>query len=131
MNCAALSLLMILFSLFPVDGVADRLAGCLPEGVGLEEIVSPSVDKTGSSVNKKVTVRDTLHRLNARCKKGKLIDGKGKEIYFFRLIGCWGNPPEDYQQQLAKQQEALERLRKKYTVIEISCDQTGDLRTIS
>lgn len=131
MNCAALFLGMTLFSFPSAGGAADRFAGCLPEGVGLEEIVSVSEDKSVSPVNKKVTIRETLRRLNARCKKGKLVDAKGREIYFFRLIGCWGNPPEDYQEQLTKQQEALERLRKKYTVIEISCNQSGDLRSIN
>ena len=122
---------MILFISIRGDGLAERFSACLPEGVSLNEIVSASEDKSVAAANKKVTIRDALHRLNARCKRGKLVDGKGKEIYFFRLIGCWGNPPEDYQEQLTKQQQALERLRKKYTVIEISCNQTGDMRLIS
>ena len=109
-------------------GVAFEM--CSKEIVGLGEVVSSSSDKSVVDTDKKVTVRNTLRRMNARCKKDKLVDEKGREIYFFRLIGCWGNPPEDYQEQLAKQQQALERLRKKYTVIEISCNQTGDLRLV-
>ena len=130
MNVIPPLLLMILFCSVPADGVTDRFAGCLPKDVGLGEVVSSSSDKSVVDTDKKVTVRNTLRRMNARCKKGKLVDEKGREMYFFRLIGCWGNPPEDYQEQLAKQQQALERLRKKYTVIEISCNQTGDLRLI-
>jgi len=131
MNVIPPLLLMILFCSVPTDGVTDRFSGCLPHGVGLEEVVSSSAAKSVVGAEKKVTIREALRQLNARCKRGKLVDGKGREIYFFRLIGCWGNPPEDYEEQLAKQQQALERLRKKYTVVEISCNQTGDLRLIN
>ena len=57
------------------------------------------------------------------CKKGKLLTGTGREIHFYRLVGCWGNPPEDYQQQLARQNQDLQRLKKKYKVVEIPCAQ--------
>jgi hypothetical protein len=75
-------------------------------------------------------VSQLLTKLRARCKQGKLVDGTGREIYFYRLAGCWGNPPEDYQEVLEKQRNEIVRLKKKYTVIEISCNQ-DDPRKIS
>jgi hypothetical protein len=103
---------------------------CLPQGVDRREVVSSSPVKQGSVVQQ-VTVKDVLTRLKARCKKGKLVDKNGRQIYFYRLIGCWGNPPEDYQQQLDAQAKEIERLKKKYTVIEIPCGGGLDKRMIS
>lgn len=40
------------------------------------------------------------------------------------LTGCWGNPPENYQEQLDQQQADVSRLKEKYTVIEIPCNQS-------
>lgn len=34
----------------------------------------------------------------------KLVDGTGREVYFYQLTGCWGNAPFNYQAILAKQQ---------------------------
>lgn len=108
----------------------DKLIACLPEGIKLEEIVTaPQLKSATKAANKKVTVKDILSQLKAHCDKGKLVDGAGREIHFFRLIGCWGNPPEDYQEQIARQNEELQRLKKKYTVVEISCAQ-GDPKLI-
>ena len=78
---------------------------------------------TTGKAAKQITVRETLVRLKARCKRGKLVTGSGREIRFYRLIGCWGNPPADYQEQFAQQSRELRRLKKKYTVIEIPCAQ--------
>jgi hypothetical protein len=69
-----------------------------------------------------------LKELKARCRKGKLVDAGGREIRFYQMIGCWGNPPDDYQQQLAHQDKDLARLRKRYRVIEMTCDPAGDQR---
>jgi hypothetical protein len=106
------------------DGTNKRFVVCLPAGIDLEEVVStPQLKSTTVTASKRVTVRETLSRLRARCKKGKLIDGAGREIRFYRLVGCWGNPPDNYQEQLARQNQELQRLKKKYTVVEISCAQ--------
>jgi hypothetical protein len=53
------------------------------------------------------------------------VDAKGKQIHFYRLTGCWGNPPENYQEILDNQQQELARLRRCYRVIEISCNPSG------
>jgi hypothetical protein len=92
--------------------------------VTFEELVSaPQAKFATGTPAKRVTVRDALAGLKARCKKGKLIAGDGREIRFYRLVGCWGNPPEDYQERLARQSRELQQLRKKYSVVEIPCPQ--------
>jgi hypothetical protein len=97
-------------------------ASCLPADVKLEEVVSaPPAKSANGKPAKQITVRDKLLSLKAHCKKGKLVAGNGREIRFYRLIGCWGNPPDDYEEQLKHQSEELARLKKKYTVVEIPC----------
>jgi hypothetical protein len=111
----------LLICLSPVDGTGKRIVGCLPADVNPEEVVSYQQSKSATSASKRVTIGETLSRLKARCKKGKLIAGTGREIRFYRLLGCWGNPPDDYQEQLARQNQELQRLKEKYTVVEIPC----------
>ena len=79
----------------------------------------------GESAQKAVTIREVLGRIGARCEGGKLIDKTGKEVYFVHLLGCWGNPPANYQEQLASQARELERLKARYTVLEILCTPTN------
>lgn len=99
-----------------------EFASCLPADINLEEVVSaPQAKSAAGTSSKPVTVRHALLKLKARCKKGKLVAANGREIRFYRLIGCWGNPPDDYQQQLKRQSEELQRLKKKYVVVEIPC----------
>ena len=106
------------------DGQKKGFVPCLPAGTNLEEVVStPQAKSAIGKPSKRLSIRDTLARLKAHCKKGKLVDGAGREIRFYRLVGCWGNPPEDYQEQLARQSQELQRLRKKYTVVEMGCAQ--------
>jgi len=106
------------------DGTNKEFVSCVPADTNLEEVVSaPQPKSPTAKPSKRVTVRDTLLRLKAHCKKGKLVIASRREIRFYRLVGCWGNPPEDYQEQLKRQSQELERLRKKYTVVEIPCAQ--------
>jgi hypothetical protein len=72
-----------------------------------------------------ITVGDKLAELKAHCKRGKLLDGTGREIRFFHLTGCWGNPPDNYQEILERQNKELIKLRKRYTVIEMTCNPSG------
>jgi hypothetical protein len=98
--------------------------GCLPKGIKQTDIVSSQL--VGSSQTlKKTTVEQKLIGLKASCRKGKLVDAAGREIRFYRLEGCWGNPPADYQEILQKQSEEIEKLRKQYTVIEMTCNSDG------
>ena len=89
---------------------------CLPPSVSRDDIVT-----YGRNGAPDIRVQAELRRLKARCRKGKLVDARGREIRFFRHE-CWGNPPADYREILARAQSELARLKKKYTVIEISCD---------
>ena len=104
----------------------DRFRACLPPGIHATDIVSAQWIKP-SNVVKRITVEQKLIEIKARCKKGKLVDASGKEIYLFRLTGCWGNPPADYQEILQRQNDELEKLRKRYTVIEMTCNPDGAL----
>lgn len=108
----------------------DNFSSCLPKEVQLKLIVQ---EETPSASNKKPskppTIEQKLRQLQAKCKDGKLVDQHGKEIRFFYLIGCWGNPPEDYQQQLDEQAKKLKSLKEKYTVLEIPCAQDAGPQT--
>jgi len=104
------------------SGKDARLAACLPTDVKLDTVVS-ATSKNNKIV--KETVKQRLNKLSVQCKAGKLIDRKKREIRFFWLQGCWGNPPADYQEILENQQKELLELKKKYTVIEITCNASG------
>lgn len=75
----------------------SRLGSCLPPGVTLSEVVSRGL-----------TVEGRLLQLNARCEGDKLLEPGGKEIRFYHLTGCWGNPPSDAQEILDRQRTELE-----------------------
>ncbi len=89
---------------------------CLPSMINLDEIVMFGIDGAPN-----VTVKDKLVELNARCRLGKLIDGKQREIRFVKTE-CWGNPPVDYLEIQERNRKEIEKLKRKYTVIEIACD---------
>ena len=108
-----------LFVCLSVLAVTADLQHCLPAGIGFSDVVST-----------RLTVEERLTQLNARCEKGKLVDLGGTEIRFYRLIGCWGNPPADYAEILDRQRTELEGLRQRYTVIEMTCNPDGDVRRI-
>ena len=125
-------MLVLYFSSFTCAVARDRALVCLPKEIKAETIVStPAASGSKRGTLKRMTVKEVLTSLKARCKRGKLVDGKGREIRFVSLIGCWGNPPEDYEEQLKRQAGELDRLRKSYTVIEIPCDQGRDIRQIN
>ena len=102
----------------------QKFQACLPAGIAATDFVSAQLLRS-SNVVKKTTVAQKLTELKARCKKGKLVDASGREICFFRMAGCRGNPPSDYQEVLAQQDKQLEKLRKRYTVIEMTCNPDG------
>lgn len=106
---------------------AGNTDSCLPAGIKPTDVVSAQAVKPGANRDqvKTITVAQKLKELRARCRKRKLVDATGREIRFYRLIGCWGNPPEDYQEQLERQAKELAKLRKRYRVIEMSCNPSG------
>ena len=89
---------------------------CLPKDVSADEAVSYGIK--GKSI---LTVEKKLAEMKARCRQGKLVDAKGREIRFFR-VSCWGNPPEDYQEIQKRENEELANLKKRYTVIVFGCN---------
>ena len=110
---------------------SDRFS-CLPKDVDLKAKIQED-DETAASLKpkQKKSVEQRLIELNARCEKGILIDKSGKEIRFVHLLGCWGNPPEDYQEQLDQQQAEVSKLKKKFTVVQIPCNQDTPISEIN
>jgi hypothetical protein len=120
---AVLSPAVFLFLTFVIIG-PHEFDGCLPKGIKRTDVVSTQPAGPGKAL-KKTTSIQKLAELKASCRQGRLVDAAGKEIRFFRLEGCWGNPPEGYQEILRKQNEELARLRERYTVIEMTCNPDG------
>jgi hypothetical protein len=121
----------LIVSLIALSLVASnqRRSQCLPEGIKPTEIVAiePVKSTNGSEVTtRKVTAEEKLDLLKAQCKKGKLVDSRGREIRFYRLIGCWGNPPADYLEILERQQQEIADLKKRFMVVEIPCSLSID-----
>lgn len=97
------------------DAARQPKFDCLPKDVTQDDVVEY---RRG---NKDVTVQGKLVGMKARCEKGKLVDARRKEIRFFRT-SCWGNPPADYQEIRKQENEDLEKLKRRYTVIVFGCD---------
>jgi hypothetical protein len=92
----------------------DGLA-CLPKDVSADDVVT-----YGGGAEGNVTVKKTLAKMGARCRKGKLVDSRRREIRFFRPA-CWGRPPLDYLEIKRRESEEFEKLKRRYTVIVFSC----------
>jgi hypothetical protein len=118
-----IGLLLIVISVSCVTAYAQRYP-CLPH-----DIMGDTVVGIDPKTDKPTTADAALKKIRARCSRGSLVDRKGRKIKFFQLQGCWGNPPADYLDVLEQQRIALEKLKKKYTVIEIPC--STDPRSIS
>jgi hypothetical protein len=100
--------------------------GCLPSDITLETIVETKQTRSATgAMTLSETVSQRLKKMKARCKAGALIDRNGKQIRFYKLQSCWGNPPADYLEILDAEKDKLRLLKKKFTVIEIGCDSTG------
>ncbi|MGB7203799.1 MAG: hypothetical protein WBD16_16250 [Pyrinomonadaceae bacterium] len=104
--------LAIVFAFSISIAAQARFDACLAKDINKGEFVV--------SGTKKITVNEKLLAIRARCRRGKLVDGRRREIRFFKAE-CWGNPPADYLEIEQQQQKELARLKKKYTVIEIAC----------
>jgi hypothetical protein len=101
------------------------LAKCLPADVKLDDAAEASITGYANDQHK-VTVEQKLNELKATCNRdNKLIDGSGRQIAFYHLIGCWGNPPADYRELLEKQREEINKLKQQFTVIEMTCNPSG------
>ena len=127
MSCSLLVNVALLVALSPSPNCPVSNDNCLPTGIQPTDVVSTQVASRGTHGKVvTVTVADKLRELKARCRKRKLVDARGREIRFYQLVGCWGNPPDDYQQQLERQAKELVKLRKRYRVIEMTCNPSGE-----
>ena len=123
--------LAILFSCFLLldmscSSFAQQRFTCLPSGLKPADIVS--AERVGDPPKIiTVTVEEKLIQLGARCDSGRLLDGKGKEIRFYRAQ-CFGAPTAYALETMRREHEELEALRKEYTVIEMTCDPSGKPR---
>lgn len=118
--------LLLFLPLFGVT-VMSQSYKCLPADVKPDDIVTATSASLGSDrpTISKITVAQTLKKMRARCSRGKLVDSRGRQIRFYRLQGCWGNPPFNYLEILDQQRSELVELKKKYTVIEMTCNPGG------
>ncbi len=99
---------------------------CLPPDIPAETVVeAKQISATADRRVKIETAAQRLNKMNARCKAGKLRDHKGREIRFYRLQSCWGNPPADYLAVLDAERKELADLKKKFAVVEITCNPSG------
>src|SRR6267142_2818015 len=89
------------------DGVPEpsKSFRCLPKDVRADEAVSYGTK--GKSV---LSVEKKLAEMKARCRRGNLVDARGREIRFFRA-SCWGNPPPDYLEIRQRENEELAKLK--------------------
>jgi hypothetical protein len=101
---------------------------CLPDGIKSTDVVSTRVMRSarGSREIRKTTVEQKLKELKARCSKGKLVDASNTEIRFYKLTGCWGHPSPDDLEVLERQNRELATLKKRYRVIEMTCNPSGE-----
>jgi hypothetical protein len=93
---------------------------CIRKPVTLNDVVDHRQNNLGV-----VTVKDKLIEIKARCRRGRLVDHTGRQIYFYSLTGCWGNPPADYLEILEHQRKEIAQLKIKYSVIEMTCNPSG------
>jgi len=89
---------------------------CLPKDVQPGEVVSYRPKGTMN-----ITVEKKLSEMKARCRNGKLVDAKRREIRFFHP-SCWGNPPPDYLETRQREDKEVAELKKRYTVIVFGCN---------
>jgi hypothetical protein len=89
---------------------------CLPKDVQPGEVVSYLPKGTQN-----ITVEKKLVEMKARCRNGKLVNAKRREIRFFHP-SCWGNPPPDYLEIRQRENKEVAELKKHYAVIEFHCN---------
>jgi len=98
---------------------------CLPDGIQLMDVVSADPVPGKDNKIKTVTVKEKLRQLNVICRNRQLIDQSGRAVRFYRLQGCWGNPPSNYSEILKRQATAIRKLQSNFTVIEMTCNPSG------
>lgn len=117
---------LILLSFLTIPAMAQSYK-CLPGDIRLDTVAKTDrvATRAGQEKIEKTTIVQTLKKLKASCSGAKLVDNKRREIRFYRLQGCWGNPPQDYLEIMDRQRRELIDLKKKFTVVEITCNPSG------
>jgi hypothetical protein len=99
---------------------------CMPPDVSLSDVLANEMVHMSDTMSERgITVREKLDAIRARCSGGRLVDQNGSRIYFYRMTGCWGNAPADYLDTLSTQDREIAVLRAQYTVLLLSCNQSG------
>jgi len=107
------------------QGSSPPLTTCLPQGIGMTTVVSARALPGTATRVQTVTIADRLRQLKATCRDRILVDRSGRPLRFYRLEGCWGNPPMNYREILQQQAATLRQLQKTFTVIELTCNPSG------
>ena len=117
----AVGLLCLTF--LSISGFAQKYP-CLPSDIKTDSVASVVTTflPHGRQATTQITVLQTLKMLKGKCYRGKLVDNRKKEIRFFHLQGCWGNPPEGYREIIEAQKKEIAKLKERYTVIEMTCN---------
>ena len=117
----------IAIAVFALAGIssAQKYDKCLPSDIKEDTVIGWDNPVNSERPSTPITVRQTLAKLRAKCVCDKLINSRGKEIRFFQLQGCWGQLPPNYPAIVDTQRTELEALKKKYLVIEMTCNPAG------
>ncbi len=117
----------LVIAVFAFAGIssAQKYNKCLPPDIKEDTVIGWDNPVNSERPSTPITVRQTLAKLKAKCVCDKLVNSRGKEIRFFQLQGCWGQPPPNYQAIMENQRVELDGLKKKYLVIEVTCNQSG------
>lgn len=123
---------IIFLAFLAVSGFSQKYS-CLPSDIKLDTVVGfkTIISSKRIQTTEPITVGQTLKTLKAKCVFGELHDGKKKAIRFYQLHGCWGHPPPDYLEIMEQQRIDIERLKKKYAVVEITCNSGGAQQRIN
>lgn len=97
---------------------------CLPPGLKPSDVVSAERTREDPPRSVTITVEQRLKQLRARCLRRGLVDGKGREIQFYR-VHCFGAPTAYALETMRRDRAHLEALRKRYSVIELTCNASG------
>lgn len=93
----------------------DAQLTCLPE-----DLRPDGIGFLGGDIAQERAIKQRLAELKASCREGKLVDAQNREIRFFRIT-CWGNPPPDYREIQRQQNEELEALKSRFSVVVVGC----------
>jgi len=95
----------------------SAVSGCLPPDVTLDTEFCP--DREGCEPGERLTVKRCLEGLGVHVEGGKLYDASGKEIYFYQHPMSGPPPNAEQEARLRDERDRLNKLKQKYTVVEM------------